>query len=259
MRNILLAALLILSSCARTTNPVAPTPSAYALLGTASAGNTTIELYSKSALEVGFNELFVKVITKSTNGIVKDAHVEVDCAMDMDTLHHRAPVEQCECHEPYVDDMWKIGAIFHRQGGKDAWTVRLNVHNHVIDEEVSVSIPVSVANSPNVVTLHGTIDEFILCCIPPATPTVGKNAISFMVYSTKDHIAYTSRDDVALSIVPYMPSMGHGSSGNTQPTPVGTGRYNATVNLIMKGAWVVKTTVTRADEPLGTFDFPITL
>lgn len=257
---LILIALVVASSCTSTNGPSVPTtPAMYQLLGSASEGSTKVELYSKQGLVVGYNNLFIKVINTATNTIVTDAHVEMDCAMDMDTMHHRAPVEQCDCHESAIDNMWHAGAIFHMQGGMAAWKIRLNVHNHSNNEEISVSIPVNVAPTQNVVTFSSGLDEYVVCFVPPALPVIGKNAVNFVVFSTRDHIAYASRDDVAISIEPHMPSMGHGSPGNVQPVGVGAGHFAATVNLIMKGSWVISTTVTRADGPLGSFDFPISL
>ncbi|MBS1562606.1 MAG: FixH family protein [Bacteroidetes bacterium] len=256
----LLLALIVMSACTSTTEPAQQTtPSDYLLLGTATEGATNVELYAKRQLVVGYNELYIKVIDASTKQVVTNAHVDVDCAMDMDSLHHRAPVEQCGCHEPTVDNMWKVGTVLHMQGSKEAWTVRLNVHNHVRDEEISVSIPVSVAPSSNVATFTSGTHEFIVCFVPPPQPVIGMNAVNFIVYSTSDHTVYTSRDDMSISIAPHMPSMGHGSPGNVQPVSTGVGHYSASVNLIMKGAWVIGTTVTKADEPLGSADFPIAL
>lgn len=252
-------ALVLVSACSKQSDPIAPTPTGYHLLGKQTQGNTRMELYSKQDLAVGYCQLFVKVVNSSTGAVVRDAHVEVDCSMDMDTLHHNALVEQCACTTPGTDDMWTIGALFHMSASAGAWSVRMNVHNHVTDEEVYASFPIDVAASPNVVLLPGAQEETILCFLPPAAPVVGKNTVQFLIASTSDHRSYRTRDDLQCVIKPIMKSMGHGSDGNSQPTNIGAGRYQGAVNCIMKGMWTIQTTVMHADQPLGMAEFPLSL
>jgi hypothetical protein len=177
--------------------------------------------------------------------------------MDMDSLHHKTPVEACECTEPQTDDMWRIGTVFTMEGTKEAWSVHVSAHNHVTNEEVIVAIPVAVAPSANVAVIRGGQADYILCFVPPSAPTVGMNTVSYMVYRTTDHRDYTPCDNGTLTITPLMKSMGHGSSGNVQPTYRGNGRYTGAVNCIMKGLWTIETRLMMSDAVLANAEFMI--
>ena len=66
-------------------------------------------------------------------------------------------------------------------------------------------------------------------------------------------------DDLTLEITPEMPTMGHGSPGNVNPTPQGNGHYLGTVNFTMAGPWTVTVVAKRGETVLGetVFEFAV--
>ena len=66
-------------------------------------------------------------------------------------------------------------------------------------------------------------------------------------------------DDLTLEITPEMPTMGHGSPGNVNPTPQGNGHYLGTVNFTMSGPWTVTVVAKRGEAVLGevVFEFAV--
>ena len=66
-------------------------------------------------------------------------------------------------------------------------------------------------------------------------------------------------DDLTLEITPEMPTMGHGSPGNVNPTPQGNGHYLGTVNFTMAGPWTVTVVAKRGQAVLGeaVFEFAV--
>jgi hypothetical protein len=74
----------------------------------------------------------------------------------------------------------------------------------------------------------------------PQPPAQGTNTVKYTV--TDD--SGVAQDDLDVAVVPWMPSMGHGSEPNvTQVTPQGNGVYLVTnVVFFMPGYWELRTT-----------------
>jgi len=73
----------------------------------------------------------------------------------------------------------------------------------------------------------------------PNPPAVGTDTFVLTVTNASDG---TPRDGLTIGVVPWMPSMGHGTSAPTV-TPLGNGQYRLTdVYLFMPGTWELKTT-----------------
>lgn len=86
---------------------------------------------------------------------------------------------------------------------------------------------------------------------PPAMARVGKQPFEVVVSQQTGASAPARVDDLTLEITPEMPTMGHGSPGNVNPTAQGDGRYLGAVNFTMSGPWTVTVRVKRGDETLG--------
>ena len=61
-------------------------------------------------------------------------------------------------------------------------------------------------------------------------------------------INFPADDDVAITIYPEMPSMGHSSPNNVDPVSTGNGHYKGTVNFTMTGWWRINLTLSKNDE-----------
>jgi len=74
----------------------------------------------------------------------------------------------------------------------------------------------------------------------PQPPSVGTNEAQLLVTRATDG---TAVDDLTVSVEPWMPSMGHGTSTPTV-TPEGGGTYLVTdLYLYMQGVWILRTTI----------------
>jgi len=86
---------------------------------------------------------------------------------------------------------------------------------------------------------------------PPAGVVQGLNTIEIDVVDTNN----APVDDLSISIVPWMPTMGHGTSVIPQIQPKGGGVYVATdVALIMPGLWQLRTALTPTEEAIVSFE-----
>lgn len=75
----------------------------------------------------------------------------------------------------------------------------------------------------------------------PDPPVVGTDTVEVTITSTADG---SPQDGLSVALVPYMPSMGHGTSATTV-TPEGGGKYLVSeMYLFMPGVWELKTTIT---------------
>jgi hypothetical protein len=58
-----------------------------------------------------------------------------------------------------------------------------------------------------------------------------------------DMMNFPADDSYTMEITPEMPSMGHGSPNNVNPTNTGNGHYKGKVNFTMTGEWKVNVLV----------------
>jgi YtkA-like len=99
------------------------------------------------------------------------------------------------------------------------------------DSSSTPSFPMSLTSDSG--ALHITIDA------SPNPPPVGTDAFVLTVTNTSDG---TPRDDMTIAVVPWMPSMGHGTATPTV-TARGNGQYRLSdVYLFMPGTWEFETT-----------------
>jgi hypothetical protein len=87
----------------------------------------------------------------------------------------------------------------------------------------------------------------------PSPPVVGTNTIAFTISRASDG---APQDGLSVSVVPWMPAMGHGTSSPTV-TPRGNGKYEVSeLYFFMPGEWELKTTIAGsvADHAEPTFE-----
>jgi hypothetical protein len=92
--------------------------------------------------------------------------------------------------------------------------------------------------------------------LTPDPPVAGLDSA---VYLVTDATTHAPIDGLTLTIVPWMPAMGHGTSITPTVTPAGSGQYTVTdLSLFMPGEWQLRTKfsgqVTDSVEP--TFSVP---
>jgi hypothetical protein len=91
-------------------------------------------------------------------------------------------------------------------------------------------------------TRTGAYDVAVLAHSP--TPVRGNHTVQLVLTS-----AGAPADGLALTIVPWMPAMGHGTSITPTVTPLGGGAYQLDdVNLFMPGLWELRTTIASPED-----------
>jgi hypothetical protein len=96
--------------------------------------------------------------------------------------------------------------------------------------------------------------EFTMTMYGPASGVAqGLNTVEICV---TNHEA-APVDGLAIDLVPWMPSMGHGASAIPQIQPKGSGCYDASdVALIMPGTWQLRTSLMPTEEAVVTIEVP---
>jgi hypothetical protein len=83
-------------------------------------------------------------------------------------------------------------------------------------------------------------------CVSGEAPVRGRNRFELTIESTESGELL---DGLALSMVPFMPAMGHGSSTVPTVTALGSGTYDADdVVLAMPGLWELRTTISAGES-----------
>jgi hypothetical protein len=203
---------------------------------------STIQVWHAGAIEDGYEPLLFTLIDSATqNSFIEDAHIHLMPMMGMSGVaEHGAPAEDPEGNLSTEHNSF-LGAVVFTMPGD--WMLQVHVHNHVVDKEgdVMIPIPVQAANPPQVKTLT-TNDNAILVVSwarRKVTPVKGMNDIEFTVHHAVNLMTYEPDSSYTMTITPEMPSMGHGSDGNIDPTHVALGHYKGKVNFTMAGDWRV--------------------
>lgn len=267
-------AITVLSSCDSTTSP-SPTPSPSTTpriaLGTATSVLSTrkleAEFWVEDTLRTGWNAIHVRLRDpRFPDSAVTDVHLKSLPWMTMATRNHGAPGENLGADT--VDGVavrggFKVAAVFQMPSGSmGSWKMRLRVHDHryvgtadsaLQHDTVSLAVSVSPSSPARVATFLGADSvKRVVALIAPRKPVVGTNAVEFGMWSMKDSVNFPGDSAVSLSFEPTMPSMGHGSEGNTQPVARRKGHYLGAANFTMTGDWRLSLRVADGAKVLDT-------
>jgi len=141
------------------------------------------------------------------------------------------------------------------------WELAATFSDPANDVEGEASIPVEVALSKLIGTFVAADDEskLFLMVVSPQEAGIGLQPIEILALKQKSPFEWTPVDDLTLEIIPEMPTMGHGSPNNENPTLIGNGRYQGKVNFTMIGYWTVKVRASRDGIEIGelVFDYDV--
>jgi hypothetical protein len=223
------------------------------LLGEAMDNGLRVELLAHSVLSVRYCDVYVRLVRNGRS--IKDAHVSIEPVMDMGMMQHSAPCVAPE-EDPDANGLFKGSVMFLMSGTKEQWKLRIHVHDHTSDTEHSVDIPVDVAAGTGVKVLKNGTNYTVVTLLDHPW-SVGINTVDIMVHASSDGMTFTPVADAYLAAIPTMPSMGHGSHGNVDPTAIGNGLYRGKVNLTMTGEWDIEVRHVENDVSKFSVHFPI--
>lgn len=212
---------------------------------TAAIGSGTIvKMYSEEELFVGYNHLYFAVYDSANpNQQMTDAHVEIMPMMDMGMMQHTCPTEQPVLDE--VTQAFKGVSVFIMPSTAGEWTMNATVHNHANMSMGMAALPLTVVEKEEsqLISFVSDVDsaKIFVTRIETKQPEIGLNPFVLGVYKRESMMSFPPVSDMNITIEPEMPSMGHGSPNNVNPTLTANGIYEGTVNFTMTGYWVVHT------------------
>lgn len=230
--------------------------------GYTDAGSMQVKLWAEGALEAKYTNFFVEVRDSATSELIDDAHVELMPMMDMGSMQHAAPYENPASADA-VEGLFPCAVVF-QMPGEMGWELTIHVHNHHSEGEGEVSFPLSVA-APTVartsmVTGNNGTDKYIISYVQPSAPQVGMNTMEVTVHKKESMMSFPADTTLSIVMEPLMPSMGHGSPNNVNPTHTANGHYVGQVNFTMTGEWVVDFTLLNGtDTVVSLVSFDVTL
>lgn len=234
----------IFSGCKKEDDPTPITSNTDGLVMIASgytdAGGIKVNLYSTDSLYSRYTNFFVEVRDSASNTVIDDAHIELMPMMDMGQMQHSAPFENPSSTNA-VDGLFPCAVVF-QMPGEMGWTLNIHVHEHVNGGEGEVTFPLMVKNPDptrtRVVTpVNDPMSRLIISYVQPMDPKVGINDFEITLHSRETMMSFPGIENYTVEIEPEMPSMGHGSPNNVNPTDSGNGHYNGSVNFTMTGLW----------------------
>jgi hypothetical protein len=245
---------LILNSCKKDSSDD-PSTTTYLKFGEATSVNSTfsVEMCSCDSLFVGYNNLYFKVINKSSGQLVKQATITLHPIMDMVTFTHACPVENPP--ETANADGYFNGVVLFSMPGTNSWSVSANITAGGIKDSVFIPLSQVSGTTParkivvidSLETTPGTwkITKYPMSLVMPASWQVGLNKFEFTIHKMASMYSFPAVTDMTVEITPEMPSMGHGSPNNVNPVHVGNGHYSGTVNFTMTGDWRIHLKLTQ--------------
>lgn len=261
---LLLALVATLSACKKDDPPITPPDDPTANLyqvGEQTQEGYTVRLMSGEAPFVGYNQLYVQVTEEGKEVAITDFTVSLMPMMDMGTMQHTAPTEQPQVAN--ADGLYEGQVVFIMPSGTmGTWTVTVKLEKGTTMIEVPFNVTVKEKTDPRMLTFLGedTLQQkLFVSLVAPDSFSVGINPFEITIHERASMMSFPPVEDLSIHMTPEMPTMGHGSPNNVNPTHVGDGHYEGEVNFTMTGFWRVHLTLLRgADTVQSGIYFDIT-
>jgi len=202
----------------------------------------SIEIWNDGPLKDGYAPLYM-VLRDSlhVDQLVPDAHIMMMPMVDgLGSGVADAPYEEPEGSD--VEGRFQGAVLFPFAG---PWILHTTVHNHLNNQEAEVMIPVTVnLATPTERYQFSDPDDSATSTLIAWAPTtiadhVGYNDMELVIFTHQANGRWTPDSSHTFTIKTEMPSMGHGSDGNVEPTHRAKGHYFGKVNFTMAGEWTV--------------------
>ncbi len=245
-----------------------PLPAEVPFIGTplavAKSGPLELELYTRGPLEVGRNEVAYRLVDTETGAVVPKAALVQKPLMTMASSSHGCPTTD---PSPQADDDGRfLGTIVPTMpsGAMGSWRLDVEVTPDGDAAPVSFAfgeVQVSERALPARKDLIAGEERFILTLnFAGGAPKVGKNDVVVTAHQAQEMgTRFPAQSDLTFKLLPEMPTMGHGSPGNVNPTHLANGDYAGVANFNRAGAWRVTLEVSRGGVALGKVVYDFTL
>jgi len=236
------------------------------LLAQTSNGIYTVKLFGENPAKTSYNEISVQILS-STGEPVPAQRIQMTPMMDMGEMEHSCPhTELMRTDDEFLLYSGEINFIM-PSSEMAIWYVDLDITpRDNPDEAFEVRLEnIEVVDSPWLKRFTYEIDSttsvsYFVALKGLTDPTLGRNDIELWISYKENMMSFPDVTDLILDMEPWMPSMGHGSTGNEIPSHANDGRYSGVVVFNMTGDWQITFTFTDADqieigEVVYEFDF----
>lgn len=205
-----------------------------------SSSEYQVEVYTQEAPFVGYNRMAFRVKSPDESN-VNDANLQLLPMMDMGTTQHSAPVEQPSFSSEQNAYLGAVTFIM-PSTANGSWQLSLLLKAGSMGENDTLRLDLNV-EEPQPARLFSFLSSdgtpHFVAHREPSTPEVGMNPYGLMIYRRASMENYPPATELGVVLEPRMPSMGHGSPNNVQPSEKEPGYYEGELNFTMTGRWQV--------------------
>ncbi len=237
---ILVMGILVITGCQK--DPVVNPPvvsTGKLLVAEASAGDYDVKMYANDSLYMGFNYVYFKIKNTATNTDLTAATLTLKPMMDMGTMRHSAPFENPAAG--LVDGYYKGAVVFIMPSSLGTWSLDVNVLESASStvQTVTLSPKILTPSTPKMISFESKKDsaKIFVSLVEPDTAVSGVQDYEIAIHTKQSMMNFPAVTNYTVVITPEMPTMGHGSSNNVNPTHSINGHYSGKVNLSMGGLW----------------------
>lgn len=208
------------------------------------AADHSVEIYSeKTTLEVGYNEISIRIKEMASDKYVTNAAPTWMPMMHMETMEHSAPHSILKNDEE--SSVYK-GYIVFQMAGNDTeyWEIALNynLNGQAVEETLRVSVAQPADSLIKTQVFMGADDvRYILAYVNPKDPQVAINDLQAVLYKMENMMSFLMVENYKITVDPRMPGMGNHSSPNNEDMiyHAATKTYDGKLSLTMTGYWKV--------------------
>ncbi len=219
------------------------------------AANHTVQVYSeKIALEVGYNEVSIRIKDMASDKYVTNAAPTWMPMMHMTNMSHSAPHSMLSNTEEST--VYK-GHIVFQMASNDTeyWEVMFNytLNGEAMEEALRVSVSEPADGLKKVQVFMGSDDtRYVLAYVNPKVPEVAINDMQAVLYKMESMMSFPLVENYKITVDPRMPGMGNHSSPNNQDLTynAATKMYDGKLSLTMTGYWKINLKLMNANDEI---------
>lgn len=226
--------------------------------GQTEAAGMKVEVYSTEELSTGYNPLYISLFDKAGKRI-EEANISLMPMMDMMDRKHAAPVENPATSQA-IDGYFQGAVVFIMPSGEmGSWELTVNVQANGQTDKVSLPVTVKEPVTSRLKSLVSNTDgaRYFVAYLQPQQPKVGVNDMEVAVYRMNTLMDFPAVSKLTMELTPEMPTMGHGSPNNVNPTHSSGGHYKGKVNFTMTGLWYLHLSLKDGAEEAGNLYFEV--
>ena len=222
---------------------------------------TKVELWAGAELKTGYQKVFIALSDSASGKAISRSSVQILPMMDMDNngvkMSHSAPLENPESMDA-DNTLFPGAAVFTMpstgESGKWKMIVMVKKEGQTNYGKAEMAIQVKESQPERVKTIIAADgSKLTIAYISPSTPKVGVNDFEIAVFKRLDMMTFPAEDNYSITMTPEMPSMGHGSPNNVNPTLTKNGHYKGKVNFTMTGDWRINLVLTKEGKSTSCF------